>query len=45
MVVKAIIVRNFPLIQGAVMFYAFTFVMANLLVDILFTYLNPRIKL
>jgi peptide/nickel transport system permease protein len=45
MVVKAIFDRDFPLIQGAVMIYAFTFVMANLLVDILYTYLNPRIKL
>jgi ABC-type dipeptide/oligopeptide/nickel transport system permease component len=25
------------------MIYAFTFVMANLIVDILYTYLNPKI--
>lgn len=45
MAVKAIFDRDFPLIQGTVMIYAFTFVIANLIVDILYTYLNPRIKM
>jgi peptide/nickel transport system permease protein len=45
MVVKAIFDRDFPLIQGAVMIYAFTFVMANLIVDVAYTYLNPRIRM
>ncbi len=45
LVVKAIFDRDFPLVQGAVMVYAFTFVMANLIVDILYTYLNPKITL
>lgn len=45
MVVKAIFDRDFPLIQGAVMIYAFTFVMANLIVDVMYTYLNPRIRI
>jgi len=45
MVVKAIFDRDFPLIQGSVMIYAFTFVMANLIVDVLYTYLNPRIQM
>jgi peptide/nickel transport system permease protein len=45
MVVKAIFDRDFPLIQGTVMIYAFTFVMANLIVDVAYTYLNPRIRL
>jgi peptide/nickel transport system permease protein len=44
-VVQAIFNRDFPLVQGAVMVYAFTFVMANLIVDILYTYLNPKISL
>ena len=44
-VVSAIFDRDFPLVQGAVMVYAFTFVLSNLLVDILYTYLNPRITL
>lgn len=45
MVVKAIFDRDFPLIQGTVMVYAFTFVMANLIVDVLYTQLNPRIRM
>jgi peptide/nickel transport system permease protein len=45
MVVEAIFNRDFPLVQGAVMVYAFTFVIANLVVDVLYTYLNPRISL
>ncbi len=45
MVVEAIFNRDFPLVQGAVMVYAFTFVIANLVVDVLYTYLNPKITL
>jgi len=45
MVVSAIFARDFPLVQGSVMVYAITFVMANLIVDILYTYLNPKITL
>jgi ABC-type dipeptide/oligopeptide/nickel transport system permease component len=45
LVVKAIFDRDFPLVQGTVMVYAFTFVMANLIVDVLYTYLNPKITL
>ncbi|MBS1251688.1 MAG: Glutathione transport system permease protein GsiC [Anaerolineales bacterium] len=45
LVVKAIFERDFPLVQGTVMVYAFTFVAANLIVDILYTYLNPKIAL
>lgn len=45
LVVSAIFARDFPLIQGAVMIYAFTFVVANLIVDVLYTYLNPKISL
>ena len=45
LVVKAIFQRDFPLVQGTVMVYAFTFVVANLIVDVLYTYLNPKIVL
>jgi peptide/nickel transport system permease protein len=44
-VVGGIFDRDFPVVQGAVMVYAFTFVVANLIVDILYTYLNPKITL
>jgi len=45
LVVDAIFNRDFPLIQGAVMVYALTFVLVNLVVDVLYTYLNPQIAL
>jgi peptide/nickel transport system permease protein len=45
LVVNAIFARDFPLIQGTVMVYALTFVLANLVVDVLYTYLNPKITL
>ncbi len=44
-VVTAIFDRDFPLVQGAVMVYAFIYVVTNLIVDVLYTYLNPRINL
>ena len=44
-VVDAIFSRDYPLVQGAVMFYTLIFVIANLAVDIIYTYLNPRIAL
>jgi len=43
--VDAIFSRDYPLVQGVVMVYAATFVAANLLVDVLYTWLNPRITL
>jgi peptide/nickel transport system permease protein len=42
--VEGIFNRDYPLIQAVVMFYAFTFVLANLAVDILYTYLNPKLR-
>ena len=42
LVVTSIFNRDFPVVQGAVMFYALTYVIANLIVDILYTYLNPK---
>lgn len=45
MVVSAIFDRDFPLVQGAVMIYALIFVLTNLAVDVIYTYLNPKITL
>jgi peptide/nickel transport system permease protein len=43
--VQAIQNRDFPLVQAVVLFAAFVFVVANLLVDIAYGILNPRIRL
>ena len=45
LVVESIFVRNYPLVQAAVLFYAVTYVMLNFIADILYTVLNPRVKL
>jgi len=43
--VAAIKESDYSVIQGVVMIYALTFVAANLLVDIIYTLLNPKIEL
>jgi peptide/nickel transport system permease protein len=35
--------RDFPIVQGTVLFMAVIYVLINLLVDILYTYIDPRI--
>jgi ABC-type dipeptide/oligopeptide/nickel transport system permease component len=42
---QAISTRDFPVVQGVVMLVAVVFVLANLLVDIAYAYLNPRVRL
>ncbi|HET9001050.1 MAG TPA: ABC transporter permease [bacterium] len=36
--------RDYPVVQGAVMLFAITFVVTNLIVDLLYTTLDPRIR-
>ena len=36
--------RDFPLVQGGVVVFSAMYIFANLLVDILYAYLNPRIR-
>lgn len=43
--VDAIRVRDLPVVEGCVMFLAFVFVIANLLVDLSYAWLDPRIRL
>jgi len=45
LVVESIFLRNYPLVQAAVLFYAVTYVFLNFFADILYTLLNPRVKL
>lgn len=42
--VDSIRTRDFPIIQGGVLFLAIVFSLVNLLVDILYAYIDPRIK-
>lgn len=42
--VDAIQSRDFPMVQGGVLLTAFTFVLVNLLVDLLYSVVDPRIR-
>jgi len=44
LIVQAIIERDIPLVQGIILVVAVIFVLVNLLVDILYVYLDPRIE-
>jgi peptide/nickel transport system permease protein len=44
LIVQSIGRRDYPLIQGAVMTIAGIYVLVNLLVDILYVFLDPRIR-
>jgi peptide/nickel transport system permease protein len=43
--VDAIKARNYPVLQGGILFIAFVFVLVNLIVDLSYGLLNPRIRL
>jgi ABC-type dipeptide/oligopeptide/nickel transport system permease component len=43
--IQSIFSRDYPMVQGIVLFLAFFFVFVNLLVDISYTFLNPQIRL
>jgi peptide/nickel transport system permease protein len=42
--VDAIDARNFPVIQAGVLFVSVVFVLVNLVVDISYAIINPRIR-
>jgi ABC-type dipeptide/oligopeptide/nickel transport system permease component len=44
MLVDAISNKDFPLVQGAVLFIAMIYIVINLLVDLSYAYLDPRIR-
>lgn len=40
----AILTRDYPLIQGTVLFFSVVFVLMNLAVDLLYAYFDPRVR-
>jgi peptide/nickel transport system permease protein len=44
MAIDAVINRDLPLIQGIVLLFAALFTVINLLVDLSYTFLNPRLR-
>jgi peptide/nickel transport system permease protein len=45
LIYNAIQARNYPIVRAGVLVVAFLFVLANLLADVAYTYLDPRIQL
>ena len=44
-IAQAIFNRDYPVIQGGILFLAVVFVLVNLIVDVSYAFLNPRIRL
>jgi peptide/nickel transport system permease protein len=42
--VEAVFTRDYPLVQGVVLISASAYVLINLLVDVSYSLLNPRIR-
>ena len=44
LVISSVLRRDYPVIQGVLMFIASIYVLVNLLIDVLYVYLDPRVK-
>jgi len=44
LLVDAIYARDYPVVQGCLIFIAFLYVIVNLVVDLLYTFFDPRIR-
>jgi peptide/nickel transport system permease protein len=44
LIINSVLRRDYPVIQGTVLFIAATYVLVNLLIDLLYVYVDPRIK-
>ena len=44
LIVGGILAKDFPLVQGAVLFVATTYVLINVLVDVAYAFVDPRIR-
>jgi peptide/nickel transport system permease protein len=42
--VDAVLARDFPTIQGVILFFSFLYVLVNLLIDLSYVFLDPRIR-
>jgi peptide/nickel transport system permease protein len=45
LIVDAVVTRDFPIIQGVALFSAAAYILVNFGVDVLYSFLNPRIRL
>jgi peptide/nickel transport system permease protein len=42
--VDAVLARDFPTVQAVILLFSFTYVLINLVIDLLYTLLDPRIR-
>ncbi len=42
--IDSIVRRDYPVIQGIVLMFSFVYVLVNLVVDLIYTVLDPRIR-
>ena len=40
----AVLARDYPIIQGLILFFSFVYILLNLLIDLTYTFLDPRIR-
>jgi peptide/nickel transport system permease protein len=44
LVISSVLRRDYPVVQGVLMFIAAVYVLVNLLIDVIYVYLDPRVK-
>ena len=44
MIVDAVLARDYPVVQGTILFFSFAYIFVNLLIDIAYVLLDPRIR-
>lgn len=44
LIVEAVLARDYPVIQGLILLFSFTYILINLLIDVLYTLFDPRIR-
>jgi peptide/nickel transport system permease protein len=43
-IVEAVLARDYPVIQGLILLFSFTYILVNLSIDVLYTLFDPRIR-
>lgn len=44
LIVEAVLARDYPVIQGLILLFSFTYILINLTIDVLYTVFDPRIR-
>jgi peptide/nickel transport system permease protein len=44
LIVDSILARDYPMIQGVILIFGLLYILVNLLVDLIYAYVDPRIR-